>query len=143
MRGEWQSPVPEMPAPPPERAWGRITPPEGYGPQWRLLVDAALEVGLGPEELATTGLAPTAAARGREPETVALSTKVARYGCVVLATTPTPEADPASLDLVPLTEIRGENPEHLRTVAWCALALGWPAPGGQFRDLRRDQVQAT
>jgi hypothetical protein len=28
-------------------------------------------------------------------------------------------------------------------VAWCALALAWPAPVGAFRTLRRDQVHAT
>src|SRR3954453_20168937 len=110
MQGEWQPPLPDMPTPPPARAWRRITPPEGYGPQWRRLVDAALELGLGPDELATTGLEPIAAARGGKPATVALYSKFARYGGVVLATTPTPEPDPASLDLVPLTEIRVENP---------------------------------
>ena len=41
------------------------------------------------------------------------------------------------------TQIRSEDPEHLRTVAWCALALGWPAPVATFRSLRRDQVRAT
>jgi hypothetical protein len=28
-------------------------------------------------------------------------------------------------------------------VAWCAIALGWPAPVATFRSLRRDQVHAT
>src|SRR4051794_20495079 len=143
MRGEWQQPLPEMPAPPPARAWRRITPPEGYEPQWRRLTEAALELGLGPDDLAATGLDPIAAARGWKPATLALYGKVARYGGLALPTVPTPEPDPPSLDLRPLTQIRNENPEHLRTVAWCALALGWPGTVGQFRALRRDQVHAT
>ena len=132
-----------MPAPPPARAWRRIAPPEGYEPQWRRLSEAALELGLGPDDLAATGLDPIAAARGWKPATLALYGKVARYGGLVLPTVPTPEPDPPSLDLRPLTQIRNEDPEHLRTVAWCALALGWPATVGQFRALRRDQVHAT
>jgi len=132
-----------MPAPPPARAWRRIPPPEGYETQWRRLVDAALELGLGPDDLAATGLDPIAGARGWKPATVALYGKVARYGGLALATVPTPEPEPESLDLRPLTQIRSEHPEHLRTVAWCALALGWPATVGQFRALRRDQVHAT
>ena len=55
----------------------------------------------------------------------------------------TPEPDPPELDLRPLTQVRSEDPEHLRAVAWCALALAWPAPVGRFRSLRRDQVHAT
>src|SRR4051794_14010558 len=132
-----------MPAPPPARAWQRIPPPEGYETQWRRLVDAALELGLGPDDLAATGLDPIAGARGWKPATVALYGKVARYGGLALPTVATPEPDPPSLDLRPLTQIRAEDPEHLRTVAWCALALGWPGTVGQFRALRRDQVQAT
>jgi hypothetical protein len=132
-----------MPSPPPVRAWRRLAAPEGYEAQWRRLVDAALELGLGPDELATTGLDPVVAARGWKPATVALYSKVARYGGVVLPSAPTPEPEPATLDLRPLTAIRNEDPEHLRTVAWCALALGWPAPVAQFRSLRRDQVRAT
>src|SRR3954468_7379439 len=132
-----------MPAPPPARAWRRIPPPEGYEPQWRRLVDAALELGLGPDDLAATGLDPIAAARGWKPATVALYSKVARYGGVLLPSAPTPEPEPAFLDLRPLTTIRSEDPEHLRTVAWCAVALGWPASVGSFRSLRRDQVRPT
>jgi hypothetical protein len=132
-----------MPAPPPARAWRRITPPEGYEPQWRRLSEAALELGLGPDDLAATGLDPIAAARGWKPATLALYGKVARYGGLALPTVATPEPNPPSLDLRPLTQIRAEDPEHLRTVAWCALALGWPGTVGQFRALRRDQVQAT
>jgi hypothetical protein len=139
----WQQPLPEMPSPPPERAWRRIEPPEHYEPQWRRLTEAALELGLGPDDLALTGLEPIIAARGWKPATVALYGKVARYGGLTLATVPTPEPDPVSLDLRPLTQIRNEDPEHLRTVAWCALALGWPGTVGQFRSLRRDQVRAT
>ena len=143
MRGEWQRPLPDMPAPPPARAWSRIRPPEGYEPQWRRLVDAALESGIGPDELAETGLDPLAAARGWKPATVALYSKVARYGGLSLSRVPTPEPDPPALDLRPLTQVRNDDPEHLRTVAWCALALAWPAPVGQFRSLRRDQVRVT
>ena len=132
-----------MPAPPPERAWRRLRAPEGYEPQWRRLVDAALELDLGPDDLAADGLEVIAAAREWKPATVALYTKVARYGGLSLPAVPTPEPDPPALDLRPLTEIRGEDPEHLRTVAWCALALGWPAPVGTFRSLRRDQVRVT
>src|SRR3954470_10708195 len=139
----WQQPLPEMPSPPPERAWRRIEPPEHYEPQWRRLTEAALELDLGPDDLALTGLEPIIAARGWKPATVALYGKVARYGGLALATVPTPEPDPVSLDLRPLTQIRNEDPEHLRTVAWCALALGWPGTVGQFRSLRRDQVRAT
>jgi hypothetical protein len=132
-----------MPSPPPARAWRRLTPPPGYEPQWRRLVDAALELGLGPDEIAATGLDPVAAARGWKPATVALYSKVARYGGVVLPSVRTPEPDPPELDLRPLTSIRNEDPEHLRAVAWCALALGWPAPVAAFRGLRREQVRAT
>jgi hypothetical protein len=130
-----------MPSPPPARAWRRLTPPPGYEAQWRRLTEAALELDLGPDDLALTGLDPLTAARGWKPATVALYTKVARYGGLALATAPTPEPDPPALDLRPLTEVRGEDPEHLRSVAWCALALRWPAPVATFRSLRRDQVQ--
>ncbi len=139
----WQQPLPDMPAPPPDRAWSRLLAPEGYEAQWRRLVDAALELGLGPDDLAATGLDPLVAARGWKPATVALYTKVARYGGLALHRARTPEPDPPELDLRPLTQIRNEDPEHLRTVAWCALALGWPAPVAAFRSLRRDQVRAT
>src|SRR3954451_5531249 len=143
MRGEWQQPLPGMPAPPPGRAWRRLGAPPGYEPQWRRLTEAALELGLGPEQLGETGLDPVAAARGWEPATVALYSKVARYGGGALPGAVTPEPDPPELDLRPLSSIRSEDPEHLRAVAWCALALGWPAPVGAFRSLRRDQVHAT
>jgi hypothetical protein len=143
MAAQWQHPLPEMPAPPPDRAWRRLASPQGYETQWRRLVDAALELGLGPDQLAETGLDPIAAARDWKPATVALYSKVARYGGLALATAPTPEPDPPLLDLRPLTEVRSEDPEHLRAVAWCALALGWPAPVGRFRSLRRDQVRPT
>ncbi len=139
----WQQPLPDMPAPPPARAWSRLLPPEGYEAQWRRLVDAALELGLGPDDLAATGLDPLVAARGWKPATVALYSKVARYGGLALLRAPTPEPDPPELDLRPLTQIRNEDPEHLRSVAWCALALGWPAPVASFRSLRREQVRAT
>jgi len=143
MRGEWQPPLPDMPAPPADRAWARLTPPLGYEPQWRRLVEAALEQDLGPDALAETGLDPLAAARSWKPATVALYSKVARYGGVGVIQPATPEPDPPTLDLRELTRVRSEAPEHLRTVAWCALALGWPATVGQFRALRRDQVRAT
>jgi hypothetical protein len=132
-----------MPAPPPAPAWRRLDPPEGYPQQWRRLAEAALELGLGPEQLGETGLEPLAAARGWKPATVALYSKVARYGGIALPSARTPEPDPPALELRPLTAIRSEDPEHLRAVAWCALALGWPAPVGRFRSLRRDQVHAT
>ena len=139
----WQQPLPDMPAPPPARAWSRLRPPEGYEPQWRRLSDAALELGLGPDDLANTGLEPLIAARGWKPATVALYSKVARYGGLALSQAPTPEPDPPELDLRPLTQVRNEDPEHLRSVAWCALAFGWPAPVATFRSLRRDQVRTT
>ncbi|MGY1794396.1 hypothetical protein ACI796_10455 [Geodermatophilus sp. SYSU D00525] len=139
----WQGPLPEMPSPPAAQAWARLAPPEGYAVQWRRLIDAALEVGLGPDELAEGGMDDVAAARGWKPATVTLYSKVARYGGVPLPVPPTPEPDPRTLDLRPLTEVRSEQPEHLRTVVWCAIALRWPAPVGTFRDLRRDQVHAT
>src|SRR3954449_7323268 len=143
MRGGWQPPLPEMPSPPPARAWHRIRPPEGYEAQWRRLMEAALELGLGPDELGAHGLGPLAEARDWKPATVALYSKVARYGGIGLPPVRTPEPDPPALDLRPLTQIRSEDPEHLRTVAWCALALRWPATIGQFRALRRDQVHPT
>jgi hypothetical protein len=117
--------------------------PEGYEPQWRRLVEAALELGLGPDDLADDGLDPIAAARGWKPATVALYSKVARYGGVALPRVRTPEPEPPQLELRPLTEIRSTDPEHLRTVAWCALALNWPATVGAFRALRRDQIRTT
>ena len=103
----------------------------GTRPQWRRLAEAALELGLGPEQLGETGLDPLAAARGWKPATVALYSKVARYGGIALPRVPTPEPDPPELDLRPLTQVRSEDPEHLRAVAWCALALAWPAPVGR------------
>jgi hypothetical protein len=120
-----------------------LDPPRGYEPQWRRLVEAALELGLGPEALSGTGLDPLVAARGWKPATVALYSKVARYGGVALPSAPTPEPDPPALDLRPLAQLRTEDPEHVRSVAWCAIALGWPAPVAAFRSLRRDQVHAT
>lgn len=143
MPRRWQQPLPQMPAPPPARTWGGIEAPKGYQPQWRRLVDAALEQGLGPEQLAETGLEPLAVARGWKPATVALYSKVARYGGVTLPRVATPEPDPPELDLRPLTRIRNEDPEHLRSAAWCALALGWPASVATFRSLRRDQVRPS
>lgn len=139
----WQQPLPDMPAAPPARAWSRLLPPAGYEIQWRRLVEASLELGLGPDELAATGLDPLVAAREWKPATVALYSKVARYGGLALVHAPTPEPDPRELDLRPLTQIRNEDPEHLRSVAWCALALGWPAPVASFRSLRREQVRTT
>jgi hypothetical protein len=120
-----------------------LDPPAGYEAQWRRLAEAAMELDLGPDQLAETGLGPLAAAREWKPATVALYSKVARYGGVALPTAPTPEPDPPSLDLRPLTQLRNEDPEHVRSVTWCALALAWPAPVAQFRSLRREQVQAT
>jgi hypothetical protein len=143
MRGGWQPPLPDMPAPPPVRAWARLTPPLGYEPQWRRLVEAALEQDLGLDALAETGLDPLAAARNWKPATVALYSKVARYGGVGVTQPPTPEPDPPTLDLRELTRVRSEAPEHLRSVAWCAIALGWPGTVGQFRSLRRDSVRVT
>ncbi|MEU2350697.1 hypothetical protein [Modestobacter sp. NPDC049651] len=143
MTGSWQLPLPDMPVPPAARAWRRIPPPQGYEPQWRRLVEAALELGIGPDDLLAGGIEPIAAARGWKPATVALYSKVARYGGLAVPLVRTPEPDPVLLDLRPLTEVRGSAPEHLRTVAWCALALGWPGTVTQFRNLRRDQVHAT
>src|SRR3954453_21062199 len=143
MRGGWQQPLPDMPAPPPARAWRRLDPPRGYEAQWRRLSEAALELGLGPEQLGETGLEPLTAARGWKPATVALYSTVARYSGIALPSAPTPEPDPPALDFRPLTGIRSEDPEDLRAVAWCALALAWPAPVGHFRSLRREQVRAT
>jgi hypothetical protein len=117
--------------------------PPGYEAQWRRLAEAALELGLGPEQLGETGLDPLAAARGWKPATVALYSKIARYGGIALPRVATPEPDPPELELRPLTQVRGDDPEHLRAVAWCSLALAWPAPVAAFRSLRRDQVHAT
>src|SRR3712207_2017027 len=80
MTDRWEPPLPAMPAPPPERAWQRLPAPPGYETQWRRLVDAALEVGMGPDALAEEGMDPVADARGWKPATVALYSKVARYG---------------------------------------------------------------
>jgi hypothetical protein len=143
MQSGWQQPLPDMPAPPPARAWRRLDAPPGYEAQWRRLAEAALELGLGPEQLGETGLDPLASARGWKPATVALYTKVARYGGIALPRVATPEPDPPELELRPLVQVRSEDPEHLRAVAWCALALAWPAPVGAFRSLRREQVHAT
>jgi hypothetical protein len=132
-----------MPAPAPDRAWRRLAPPRGYEAQWRRLSEAALDLGLGPDALAEGALETIAAARGWRPATVALYSKVARYGGIALATARTPEPDPPQLDLRPLTTIRSEDPEHLRAVAWCAVALAWPAPVGRFRSLQRGQVRPS
>ena len=143
MTERWQRPLPDMPAPPAARAWNRLRPPPGYEAQWRRLMEAALEQDLGPDALAETGLEPLAEARDWKPATIALYSKVARYGGLGIAQPRTPEPDPLTLDLRELTRVRGEAPEHLRAVAWCAIALGWPGTVGQFRGLRRDQVHAT
>src|SRR3954463_14111067 len=95
MRGGWQQPLPDMPAPPPARAWRRLDAPPGYEAQWRRLAEAALELGLGPEQLGETGLDPLASARGWKPATVALYTKVARYGGGGLSWGGGPVAGPA------------------------------------------------
>ena len=142
MAQKWQRPLPDMPAPPPARAWHRLGAPEGYEVQWRRLVEAALELDLGPDQLAETGLDPIAEARGWKPATVTLYSKVARYGGLALPLPRTPEPDPPRLDLRPLTQVRGGDAEHLRAVCWCAIALSWPAPIASFRALRRDQVSA-
>src|SRR3954447_1524267 len=143
MRGGWQQPLPDMPAPPPARAWRRLDAPPGYEAQWRRLPEAPLRPGPGPGQLRETGLNPLTAARGWKPATVAVYSKVARYGGIALPRVATPEPDPPALELRPLTRIRNEDPEHLRSVAWCSIALGWPAPVASFRSLRRDQVRAT
>ena len=143
MAAGWQQPLPAMPTPPPAMAWRRVRPPAGYEPQWRRLVDAALELDLGPDDVAAGGLDDIAAARGWKPATLALYSKVARYGGITVPGVRTPEPDPPELDLRPLTQVRSEDPEHLRSAAWCALALGWPGSVGQFRSLRRDQVHPT
>src|SRR3954468_22545558 len=161
MHGGWQPPLPEMPSPPPARAWHRIRPPAGYQAQWRRLMEAALGLGLGPdapaaqgrglmqaavelaggpEELAAQALGPRPEARNWKPATVALYSKVARYGGIGVSQPRTPEPEPPTLNLRELTRVRSEAPEHLRSVAWCAIALGWPGTVGQFRSLRRDQV---
>src|SRR5919107_526180 len=143
MTDRWEPPLPAMPAPPPERAWRRLPVPPGYEAQWRRLIDAALEVGMGPDSLVEEGMDPLVAARGWKPATVALYSKVARYGGIALPSVRTPEPDPPELDLRPLAQVRSDDPEHLRAVAWCALALAWPAPVASFRSLRREQVRAT
>src|SRR3712207_9414662 len=126
MADRWAPPLPAMPAPPPERAWQRLPVPPGYEVQWRRLIDAALEVGMGPDSLVEEGMDPIAAARGWKPATVALYSKVARYGGIPPPTGGTPEADPQNLALRPLSQTRSEDPQQLRTAAWCAPALGWP-----------------
>src|SRR5215218_9813857 len=117
MAAGWQQPLPAMPALSPETAWRRVRPPEGYEPQWRRLVEAALELGLGPDDVAADGLDDVAAARGWKPATVALYSKVARYGGLTVPSVRTPEPDPPELDLRPLTQARSEDPEHLRSAA--------------------------
>src|SRR4051794_41879318 len=94
MAERWQLPLPEMPAPPPERAWRRLSPPPGYEVQWRRLVDAALELELGPDQVAEGGLEQIAAAREWKPATVALYSKVARYGGVGGGPPPPPPPGP-------------------------------------------------
>src|SRR3954453_22486728 len=84
MTDRWAQPLPAMPAPPPERAWRRLPVPPGYEAQWRRLVDAALEIGMGPDALVEEGVDPIAEARGWKPATVALYSKVARYGGVAV-----------------------------------------------------------
>src|SRR3954467_278130 len=143
MRGEWQPPLPDMPAPPAARAWARLAARLGSEPQWRRLVEAAVEQELSPDALAETGLDPLAEARNWKPATVALYSKVARYGGVGVTQPRTPEPEPPTLDLRELTRVRSEAPDHLRSVASCAIALGWPGTVGQFRSLRRDHVRVT
>src|SRR4051812_21530505 len=143
MQGGWQQPLPDMPAPPPARAWRRLDAPPGYEAQWRRLAEAALELGLGPDQLSETGLEPLTAARGWKPATVALYTKVARYGGVALPRVATPEPDPPALDLRPLTRIRNEDPEHPRSVARRPVALGRPPPAAPFPSLRRHPAPPT
>ena len=102
-------------------------------------VDGALELGLVPVSGGDRP-GPVAAARGWKPATVALYTKVARYGGIALPRVATPEPDPPALDLRPLP-CAATIPNTSAAVAWCALALAWPAPVGRFRTLRRDQVR--
>src|ERR671917_826648 len=106
MRGGWQQPLPDMPAPPPARAWLRLDAPPGYEAQWRRLAEAALELGLGPDQLSETGLEPLTAARGWKPATVALYSKVARYGGVALPPGRAPGPHPPTPGLRPPSQIR-------------------------------------
>src|SRR4051794_37784342 len=114
MRGGWQQPLPDMPAPPPARAWRRLDAPPGYEAQWRLLAEAALELGLGPDQLSETGLEPLTAARGWKPATVALYTKVARYGGVALPRVATPQPEPPEAEVRPPTRGRPQEPPDPR-----------------------------
>src|SRR3712207_4368170 len=117
MSNRWEPPLPAMPAPPPERAWQRLPVPPGYEAQWRRLIDAALEVGMGPDSLVEEGMDPIAASRGWKPATVALYSKVARYGGIALSMVRTPEPGPQTPGIRPLSQIRTGGPAHLRTVA--------------------------
>src|SRR3954464_877359 len=110
MRGGWQQPLPDMPAPPPARAWRRLDAPPGYEAQWRRLAGAARGLGLGPDRLSETGLEPLTAARGWKPATVALYTKVARYGGVALPRGPPPPPQPPGPGPRPRAHPRGGGP---------------------------------
>ena len=100
----------------------RLDAPPGYEAQWRRLAEAALELGLGPEQLGETGLDPLTAARGWKPATVALYSKVARYGGIALPRVATPEPDPPQLDLRPLTQIRSEEVSQSSRLGWWSSA---------------------
>src|SRR4028119_549529 len=106
MADRWAQPLPAMPAPPPERAWQRLPVPPGDEVQWRRLIDAALEVGTGPDALVEEGMDPIAAARGWKPATVALYSKVARYGGIALPLGRAPGPDPQAPELGPPSQDR-------------------------------------
>ena len=130
-------------------------PPPGYEVQWRRLAEAALELDLGPDELAETGLDPLAAAREWKPATVALYSKVARYGGLALPRPRTPEPDPQAAWTCARSPSSAEpDPEHVRAVAWCALALALaragrhvplaaPGPGARRRPPARGRAPTT
>ena len=78
--------------------------------------------------LAETGLDPLAAARGWKPATVALYSKVARYGGIALPRGPRRNRIRRSLICGRSPRSAARTPSTCGAVAWCAIALGWPAP---------------
>jgi hypothetical protein len=133
-----------------DAAWARLDPPAGYDAHWGQLARAAIAAGLSPIDLVTagddgrSGFHRLAEARRWSLRTVATYAKVARYGGLTVERVITPEPDLAIVSLSRLTLVRdGAGVLETRAVAWCALALAWPASAECWRQLRRDDVTVS
>lgn len=128
--------------------WDDWVAPVGYEQTWGQLRRASEVLGLGPDELravdehGVTGYERLVAERRWKSRTAVLYAKVAGYGGLVLPRRATPEPSVGIENLGPLVGMADDaSLVEVRAVAWCALALGWPAPLDAWRSLRITDVQ--